>query len=240
MIREILGGTYANTAFCIFDPSGEQRLSRAGRSPSQVLVSRRRAAELDESSTNAAVIRQLNQIASRFKPTGDAKDAQLQDFDSFRQALNVASADQRLLVFVNADQEAATVVKPTLQTVLADPEVVGRFHVNFVNAKTDKEWAKSIKGSTSKPGLVVIRSGQFGIDGEVVQHLPLDTKADALKESLLAANKKFASVEQRKRYSTHVQQGRRKRVYFENEIPYGEDRDGDGKADGRARGRGRR
>ena len=46
------------------------------------------------------------------------------------------------------------------------------------------------------------------------------------KVNRLEANTAFASMEDRKVYSQHVSTGRRKGIYFENEIPYGEDRDG--------------
>ena len=95
----------------------------------------------------------------------------------------------------------------------------------------DTDWHKTIKSVEKEPGIMVIRSGKFGVDGTAVDRLKLDSSADEIRQSLLAANKQFASVEKRKSYSAHVQQGRRKGIYFENEIPYGEDKDGDGKTD---------
>ena len=67
----------------------------------------------------------------------------------------------------------------------------------------------------------------------------------ATSEQILTAlkecNEQFASTETRKTYSQHVMEGRRKGIYFENEIPYGEDLDGDGKVDRqKRRGGGRR
>ena len=58
-----------------------------------------------------------------------------------------------------------------------------------------------------------------------------------IKTAMLNANKTFASREDRKTYQDHVTSGRRQGIYFENEIPYGEDRDGDGKIDNQRRGR---
>jgi hypothetical protein len=252
MVRKLLNGKFANTAFCVFDPQGKRQLSSAGRSPSQGLQTRGgrgrgrggpsakpgsgTAAE-DDSHDN--VIRQMQRIAGQFKSTGESEETALQDFNTFRQALNVASADQRLLMFVNVDEKAITKVRSELQTVFADPEIVGKFHLDFANTKTDQKWGQAIDGSKNEPGLVIVHSGQFGIDGQVVSHLSATEDAESIKKALLAANEKFASAEKRKKYSSHVQQGRRQRLYFENEIPYGEDRDGDGKADGRG-GRGSR
>jgi hypothetical protein len=113
MVRKLLNGKFANTAFCVFDPQGKRQLSSAGRSPSQGLQTRGgrgrgrggpsakpgsgTAAE-DDSHDN--VIRQMQRIAGQFKSTGESEETALQDFNTFRQALNVASADQRLLMFV--------------------------------------------------------------------------------------------------------------------------------------------
>ena len=84
----------------------------------------------------------------------------------------------------------------------------------------------------------LIRSGQFGLDGEVVRLLSLKTKPKDIKSTLLAANKTFSQIEKRKSYSDHVRQGRRQNIYFENVIPYGEDKDGDGEIDIKQRTKG--
>ena len=83
---------------------------------------------------------------------------------------------------------------------------------------------------------VVILSQNTG-DGAIIDKLPISTSSKKIKTALLAANQKFAKSEKRKVYSQHVVQGRRKGIYFENEIPYGEDRDGDGKIDKQKRRR---
>lgn len=238
MVRSLLNGAFANTSFCVFDPQGKERLSRTGRGPAMGLsTARRRGGQTD---SDTSVIKRMNEIASDFTPTGKAEDIALQDFDTFRQALNVASADQRLLVFVNADKQERGPIESKLKQVFADSDVVGKFHLNFFNEESDKNWSTEIRGSEKeKPGIVIIRSGTYGIDGMVMDQLALDSSADDIKSAMLDANKKFASLEERKTYSKHVTAGRRQRIYFENEIPYGEDRDGDGKIDNQRRGRNR-
>jgi len=155
MVRSLLNGTYANTAFCMFDPQGDQRLSRSGRSPSQVIGRR-------SSDSNDAVIKEMKRIASLYQPKSDGV-AELQDFLSFRQALNVASADQRLLVFVNADKTAVEKLSPTLKKLFADKDIVGRFHLDLAG-KEDAQWSKVIAGAQSDPAINVIRAGKFGLD----------------------------------------------------------------------------
>lgn len=225
IVRTLLNGRFANTAFCVFDPHGNEKLSRAGRGPHELVPGRGNA-------TDDGIIRQMNRIAARFKPT-DQGEAVLQDFDSFRQALNVASADQRLLVFVNSEKES---VQQNLRMALSDKDVVAKFHVDFADRKTDQKWNQLVRGAGNKPGIAIIQSGKFGQDGFVMQNLAEASTSDQILKALKACNEKFATSETRKTYSQHVKEGRRKGVYFENEIPYGEDRDGDGKADQKNRG----
>jgi len=230
MVRTLLNGTLANTSFCVFDPQGQQQLSRAGRSPKTLVRGR--------GGSDDAIIAEMNRIASKFKPADVDSDAVLQDFDSFRQALNVASADQRLLLFVTSNKEK---MKSNLRTSLASEEFVGRFHLDFADAKTDGKWSEAVSGANAKPGIFLIQPGKFGLSGEIVQQLPDTATSEQIVEALKKCNEDFASVESRKTYREHVMEGRRKGVYFENEIPHGEDIDGDGKVDRRRRGnRGRK
>ena len=228
-IREILNGRYANTAFVIFDPQGTDRLSGTGRSPSQVL------GKWGEFS----IVEELEVAALPFERKGKDTDAVLQDFLSFGQALNVASADQRLLVFVDGDKAATRKLTPTLQKLFADEDIIGRFHLDFAG-KEDDQWGEAVKGSTSKPAINIIRSGKFGLDGSVMSRLPLDSSLDEIKATLLADNEKFSSSEERKIYAKHVMEGKRNGIKYESEIPYGEDRDGDGDMDKRGRRGGNR
>ena len=229
IIRSILNGRYANTAFCIFDPQGKRRLSRAGRSPDQVLGGRSGSGE-----NNKTIIDEMSRIASRYRSNAGSGEAVLQDFLSFGQALNVASADQRLLVFVNANKSTAKKITPTLKELFADEEIIGRFHLDIAG-KEDKDWPKSIEGAKTKPAINIIRAGKYGLDGKLMSQLPVDSSLDELKTALLAENEKFGSTEQRKVYADHVMQGKRSGIKYESEIPYGEDRDGDGDIDKRGR-----
>ena len=54
---------------------------------------------------------------------------------------------------------------------------------------------------------------------------------------MLRANTKFAASTKKKVYSTHVAKGEAAGIYFEGNVPYGEDRDGDGEIDHRGGGR---
>lgn len=229
MVRDLLNGRFENTAFCVFDPQGKKRLSRTGRGPAMGLSRR--------SGSDASIIERMNRIASDYVAKGQGDNAFLQDFNTFRQSLNVASADQRLLVFVAGDETQRDQVNIKLKQVFADDKIVGKFHLNFVNEELDEDWTKKVLGEKSDSGILIIRAGEFGISGTVMNQLPLTASANEVKSALLKANSEFATLEDRKDYRQHVSAGRRQGVHFENEIPYGEDRDGDGKIDRRRQSR---
>lgn len=233
-VRALLNGRYANTAFCIFDPQGNQRLTRSGRGPSSALGTRGRKSEPVD---DRFIIRQMHQIAANFSPKSDQGDAVLQDFHSFRQALNVASADQRLLVVVNRKGKDDHEVETNLKQVFGDRDITGKFHLDILDAKTDKAWSRSIKGQTSSAGIFIIRSGTFGQDGLVVDRVALSASSDDIKSAMVNANEKFAKTESRKKYAQHVQSGKRSGIHYVNEIS----REGtsDGPNAQRRRGRGR-
>lgn len=240
IVRSYLNGRFENTAFCLLSPDGKERLSRSGRAPWMAFSQRGPRGGEDElaKSTIAA----MEKVAKNYKPEGDVKTPVVQDFHSYRQALNVASGDQRLLLFVAAEKGAIEKLRKDLSTVLGDPELVGRFHTDLHDAKTDKDWQASLDKLGSKKGdrLLVIRADKFGQKGTVLAQLPVDVGSEKIKATLLKANQSFAKKEKRKVYSEHVSDGRREGVFFEGGVEYGEDRDGDGKIDHRGGQRGAR
>jgi hypothetical protein len=236
MVREFLGGRFANTAFGILAPDGETRLSGTGRGPERTLVGRGFRGKSDIS--EAEVIDKLESIASSYRPAGKPEQAVLQDFHSFRQALNVASADQRLLVYAVASEKEEARIRAALAPVFAHDEIVGRFHLDFSDESIDAKWKESVRGSSDRDGLYVIRADRFGQTGQILERLALSTDPDSIRGALLAANLAFSVVEEKKHYASHVASGRREGIYFENGMPYGEDRDGDGEIDHRGGGKG--
>lgn len=179
---------------------------------------------------NDQIISEMKTIARQFKPNGSQAMAKVQDFNSLRQALNCASADQRLLVFVNVSQKDRPDAEKKLASVFADKDIIGKFHLNFINEKTDQGWSKVIQGAKNSPGIVVIRASQFGLDGQAVDQINLAANEAVVKKSLLTANARFAKVETRKDYEAHVRAGRRERVTFENEIESTDGKSGGGRS----------
>jgi hypothetical protein len=220
-----LSGAFANTAFCLLSPDGQKKLTRGGRGPQMSLG-------------RGNEIAQAERIARQYQTTADLREAVVEDFHSFRQALNVASADQRVLVLISGPKAKLDAARLSLRTVASDSRIIGRFHFDF---DADDAWVKSIAGGNGDAsGIFAIRPGEFGLKGEVLAQMSLDSDNDKILDTLVAANVTFAKTTAKKVYATHVAKGKKLGIYFEGAVPYGEDRDGDGvidKAPGRGRGR---
>ena len=171
-----------------------------------------------EQPNETAIIKEMNRIAARFKPADTKGPAVLQDFNSFRQALNVAAADQRLLVTVNVKEKDQPQVKEKLEQVFSASDIVGKFHLNIMDPKVDRKWSSSVQGDTATPGIYIIRAGTFGLTGVVMNRLPEEADVDEIKAALVVANDEYSIMETRKKYSQHVMAGKRQGIYFENEI----------------------
>ena len=177
----------------------------------------------------------MERYALEFPATADLSDAIVPDFHSFRQALNVASADQRVLVLVNAPADKEKELRQSLRAVANDERIIGRFHFDFDG---EDAWKKNIEGTNDDAAVVLIHPGEFGMKGKVMKQLPLTSTPDAIVAAMLEANKTFAETTEKKVYSKHVAKGRSQGIYFEGAVPYGEDRDGDGQIDRGPGGRG--
>ncbi len=230
MVRELLEGRFVNTAFCIFAPDGKKRLSRSGRSPQMGFGIKSGGSAGEVEKANARVIEAMAEIAKKY-PAKDTKAAAgVVDFHSFEQALNVSSGDQRLLVFSVAPDIQQVAVKKTMQEVANHSEVIGRYHFDFSSA-TDAKWSEVVEGDSQKSGIFIIESGEFGQTGKSVGELPLGSSPEQIRNALTKANKNYAANQTRKNYAEHVKKGRRTGVKYEDAMPWGEDRDADGKID---------
>ena len=236
MVRSLLNGSFQNTAFCLLAPDGKERLSRSGRSPMHTFS--RRGPFANPKEQERITVAAMEKVAQKYQLQGDPATPTVQDSHSFRQALNVASGDQRLLLFVVAPLGDQKAIAKTLSPVMGDPDIIGRFHVDLIGEKGDEKWIESVSEAEPDfgPSIYVIQPDKFGQQGTVLKQLPANADPEQIKSALLSANKLFASREQRKVYSQHVIDGRRQRVFFEGGVEYGEDRDGDGKIDSNTRG----
>ncbi|MCH2182698.1 MAG: hypothetical protein MK108_11900 [Mariniblastus sp.] len=167
---------------------------------------------------NDSIINQMQRIASRYTPRQNGLVTGLQDFHSLRQALNCASADQRPLVVISTKTTDRADVEKKLKSLFNEDEIIGKFHLDFIDRRTDRGWQAVIEGADRDSGILIVRSSQFGLNGKVLQQVPLDADTAKIKQALLKANRDFAQVEVRKNYEQHVQAGRRQRIQFENEV----------------------
>jgi hypothetical protein len=222
-VRTFLNGRFENSVFCMLAPDGQEWLSRASRGPEQVLG-------------RSGATQALNRYALMYPAKADTKDALVQDFHSFRQALNVASADQRVLVLINAPANQESKLRESLRSVANAEAVIGRFHFDF---EQGTQWKSKITGTRNEPGIVLIHPGEFGLKGKVLKQLPLTAGSEQIIATMQQANAQFAATTEKKVYSQHVAKGSREGIYFEGAVPYGEDRDGDGEIDRRGGDRGR-
>tara|TARA_B110000879_G_scaffold210568_1_gene300972 strand:+ start:2718 stop:3560 length:843 start_codon:yes stop_codon:yes gene_type:complete len=241
MVREFLNGKFENTAFCILKPDGKTRLSGTGRSPQMAFRTGGRSQSNDpnQEENNKKTIAEMDKISAKYTSKASDAGAVVQDFHTFKQALNIASGDQRLLVFTVAAQKDRAVLKKLMQKVANHPDAIGRYHYDFADT-VDAEWSKAIKDDKNKTGIFIIRAGEFGQDGQTVAELPLNSNANKVLDVLEKVNKDFATSEKRKVYSDHVEKGRKEGIKYEDNMPWGEDRDADGKIDERPSHRGGR
>jgi hypothetical protein len=207
----------------MLSPDGQEKLTRSGRGPQM-------------SFGKGSEIAQAERIAKQYRTTADLREAVVEDFHSFRQALNVASADQRVLVVVSGPADKLETARKSLRSVASDPRIIGRFHFDF-ESKT--AWTKTTSGHDGETGIVVIRPGEFGLKGEVLSQIPLNSDNNRILDTLIAANTTYAKTTVKKVYASHVAKGKNLGIFFEGGTPYGEDRDGDrviDKIPGRGRG----
>lgn len=176
-------------------------------------------------------------IAKKHSVAFDQSQAVVQDFHSVGQALNVASADQRLLVVVAGPKEKSDATREVMKPVINHKDNLGRFHVDFESAKA---WQKLISGAKPAEGILFVKAGEFGLSGRVLKQLSLDASHSEIQAAFAEANQAFVATTEKKEYQAHVRKGHRQGIRYESVIPYGEDRDRDGEIDRRGGRRNRR
>lgn len=219
IVRSYLNGKFANTAFCLLAPDGEERLTRSGRGPRQALGGDEDFAQV------------LLDIAAKYEPRGDVREAAMPDFPSFKLALNVSAADQRLLVLLAGPEDRLAKAEKRLQSLAWDAKVQGRLHYDL---ETSDAWKKPLSlGKEASPGIYVIQPDPYGLEGKVMKHLALDSPIKAIKTAMTNANASFNKTTSKRVYTEHVAEGRRQGITINMAMPFGEDKDGDGEIDPR-------
>ena len=220
LVRSHLNGRFANTAFCVLAPDGETRLTGSGRSPSQLYP------------RTEDFVSKLESILTKYPEKEQAAVPPLPDFNSFKLALNIASADQRVLMLIAGPADQLGKTEKRLRPLVWNADVQGRFHIDL---ETDAaSWQKPLALSEdASSGIYVIQPGTYGLEGAVLERLDLSTKPKAILAALVNANTKHAETTEKKVYANHVRGGRAQGKSIEMAMPFGEDRDADGEIDQR-------
>ncbi len=171
-------------------------------------------------------------IADRYKSRGDILDSHIPDFNSFALALNVSSADQKILLLIAGDEDEIAAASKRIRSVVWNKNVMGRFNYDFES--DGSSWTGPLSSKSIGSGFHLIRPGEFGLEGQIVKSLPLNASNSNLLQAMVVANRDYAKSTKKKVYSSHVVEGRRQGKRIEMAMPFGEDRDGDGKIDHRA------
>ena len=216
IVRSHLGGRFENTAFCVIAPDGKERLTRSGRGPQHI------SRDFDD----------IAAIADRYKSRGDILDSHIPDFNSFALALNVSSADQKILLLIAGDEDEIVAAGKRIRSVVWNKNVMGRFNYDFESDSSS--WTGPLSSKSKGSGFHLIRPGEFGLEGKIVMSLSLNVSNSNLLKAMVVANRDYAKSTKKKIYSSHVVEGRRQGKRIEMAVPFGEDRDGDGKIDHRA------
>ena len=216
IVRSYLGGRFENTAFCILSPDGKERLTRAGRGPNHV------SRDFDD----------IAKISDNFKAKGNLADSRVPDFNSFDLALNVSSADQKMLLFVAVGKEKYKKIEASLRPLAWDQNFIGKFNYDFESSENN--WSEKLSLRRAREGYYLIEPDEYGLSGKVVKALPVDTKIKVLMVTMISANQDYADTTDKKVYSSHVSKGKRLGKTIKMAMPFGEDRDGDGAIDHRA------
>ena len=206
LMQLLWSGSKVNTIFALMDPSGARRLSRVGRSPKGVF---------DDAAAMAA---EMRRIATRY-PAKKGADAglALPVLEDVRIALNVTECDaQQLVILRGSASETARLEKELAKLAWSD-EFVGRFL--YVRGGDETDWSV-LAGIADAPehGLVIVRSTEYGLTGEVVASLSSErARGRQLAQALRDASKAHRPTPVDTRRVRR--QGRRAGVRWQPELP---------------------
>ena len=207
LMRRLYGGRrLVNTMFTIMDPRGKRALVRAGRSPRMAF---------DDAVEMATKMRA---VAKRYpgRKKLDAADLGLPILEDVRIALNVTECDAQQLVVLRGDDQQIKKMRQKLVALSWSEQLIGRFLYAVADDNTD--W-KSLKGADkgSKAGVMIVRTEQYGLTGEVVSAAKASATVTELQEMLLAAvaSHRPKAVDTRRLR----RKGIRDRVQWKAEIP---------------------
>ncbi|MFT7619222.1 MAG: hypothetical protein ACI97A_002872 [Planctomycetota bacterium] len=208
-------GELENSVFGIFDPTGKKRLVRTGRSPSFAF---------DDAAEMAS---EMQKISKKYPGKKQVKVSarQMPYLKNLRLALNVTASDaQQLLIVHAADKKQLASMEAKLKQLIWKDKLVGRFlYVSVVGE--GKDLLKGITKALKKSGsFMVVKPGEFGLTGEVIDSVSATAKVDKIEKQLLVIAKKHKGLSKDSRQS--IRKGRKSGAKWETEVPVTDPHDG--------------
>lgn len=198
-------GELENTVFCVLGPDGKQRLTQAGRSPSQ---------QFKDAAAFASFLGQA------FEPFAkDAKDlARLPLHDELALALNVGSCDLLpVAILVAEDDKDMQALEQRIAPQAWSAEHIGRQHFVRVVGDAAIAKAKADHNLELKPGLNLVEPDAFGLTAKLLGHMHPKLTKRKLSEQLTKARGDHDPATKLRR--DHVREARKRGIKWDSELP---------------------
>ncbi len=197
-------GDLENTVFTLLSPDGKRPLVRPSRSMDHAFADAGQMAET------------MDRIAGEYGKLRDAGTSvpPLPLVNGVRLAVNVAACDNRPLLVVYAEDDAAR--KSLIEKVAPlawSNEFIGRFVC--VAAPSAKELG--MMNGTVKPGVLVVEPDAYGLKGMVLEQVGAGESAERIAESMRTGLSRHQRRE--KEFREHVQQGKQAGIFWETLLP---------------------
>lgn len=197
-------GQLENTVFAILAPDGRTPLVRAGRSP-------------DHSFRGDDAPRAMAAAMEKFAAQYPAKNTDVRPLPylaDLRRAINVAACDIQALAIVSASTQAAREkIEATLAPMAWSKEFVGR--LAYVSLAKGDDIAV-VEDGGAKDGVLIVQPDTYGLKAKVLAR-DAGTDPESLARAMRGGLEKF--VAETKDSQKHIQEGRRRGVYWKTEIP---------------------
>ena len=205
-MEKLLGvreGTLPNTVFCMLAPDGKTQLTRPTRGPS-----------LFRTPENMAL--QMNKVLQQYKPTvADSFVSPIPYVDRVDLALNVAASDNRpLIVAFGADEKELATINSKLQSLVWDTSVIGQF---MYASTTEIAELKVLIGKDKSPGIFVVEPDEFGVSGNITQHVNLNAGSEDIMTATKSGLNAFTPFT--KDHRLHIANGYTVGIEWETVVP---------------------
>jgi hypothetical protein len=205
-MEKLLGvreGTLPNTVFCLLAPDGKTQLTRPTRGPSSF-----------RTPENMAL--QMNKMLQQYKATvADSFVSPIPYVDRVDLALNVAASDNRpLIVAFGADEQELATINRKLQPLVWDTSIIGQF---MYASTTNIGELKVLIGKDKSPGIFVVEPDEFGVSGNITQHVNLNAGSEDIMTAIKSGLNAFTPFT--KDHRLHIANGYTVGIEWETVVP---------------------